>query len=53
MTQEAVKAATGKPRFSLAGVQLKLSVMKNAGKEGGITLPSAAPTAITSPSFRR
>jgi len=39
ITQEAVKAATGKARFSLAGVQLKLSVMKNAGKEGGITLP--------------
>ena len=28
----------GKARFSLAGVQMKLSVMKNAGKEGGITL---------------
>lgn len=27
-----------KARFSLAGVQMKLSVMKNAGKEGGITL---------------
>jgi serine/threonine-protein kinase HipA len=25
-------------RFSLAGVQMKLSVMKNTGKEGGITL---------------
>ena len=34
-----LKAASGKTRFSLAGVQLKLSVMKNAGKEGGITLP--------------
>jgi serine/threonine-protein kinase HipA len=29
----------GKARFSLAGVQMKLSVMKNAGKEAGITLP--------------
>jgi len=28
----------GKARFSLAGVQMKLSVMKNAGKEGGVTL---------------
>lgn len=28
-----------KARFSLSGVQLKLSVMKNAGKNGGITLP--------------
>lgn len=27
-----------KARFSLAGVQIKLSVMKNTGKEGGITL---------------
>lgn len=27
-----------KARFSLAGVQMKLSVMKNAGKEAGITL---------------
>lgn len=27
-----------KARFSLAGVQMKLSVMKNTGKEGGITL---------------
>src|SRR3546814_695221 len=27
-----------KARFSLAGVQMKLSVMKNIGKEGGITL---------------
>ena len=34
----AAKAAKGKARFSLAGVQMKLSVMKNAGKEGGITL---------------
>lgn len=31
----------GKPkaRFSLAGVQMKLSVMKNTGKGGGLTLP--------------
>lgn len=27
-----------KARFSLAGVQMKLSVVKNTGKEGGITL---------------
>lgn len=27
-----------KARFSLAGVQMKLSVMKNTGKKGGITL---------------
>lgn len=27
-----------KARFSLAGVQMKLSIMKNTGKEGGITL---------------
>lgn len=27
-----------KARFSLAGVQMKLSVMKNTGKEGGFTL---------------
>jgi serine/threonine-protein kinase HipA len=33
-----VKAATSKARFSLAGVQMKLSVMKNTGKKGGITL---------------
>ncbi|MDQ0323618.1 serine/threonine protein kinase HipA of HipAB toxin-antitoxin module [Pararhizobium capsulatum DSM 1112] len=26
-------------RFSLAGVQIKLSVMKNTGKGGGMTLP--------------
>ncbi len=32
-------ASNGKAQFSLAGVQMKLSVMKNAGKEGGITLP--------------
>ena len=32
-------ATERKARFSLAGVQMKLSVMKNAGKEGGITLP--------------
>jgi serine/threonine-protein kinase HipA len=28
-----------KARFSLAGVQMKLSVMKNTGKRGGLTLP--------------
>lgn len=31
-------AAGKKARFSLAGVQMKLSVMKNTGKQGGITL---------------
>lgn len=33
--------STDKPkaRFSLAGVQMKLSVMKNTGKGGGLTLP--------------
>jgi len=34
-----LKAVTGKARFSLAGVQLKLSVIKNAGKAGGFTIP--------------
>ncbi len=28
-----------KARFSLAGVQMKLSVMKNTGKGGGLTIP--------------
>ena len=34
-------ASKDKPRarFSLAGVQMKLSVMKNTGKGGGLTLP--------------
>lgn len=34
------ESSTGelKTRFSLAGVQMKLSVMKNAGKHGGLTL---------------
>ncbi|PRD43567.1 toxin HipA [Phyllobacterium phragmitis] len=31
--------STPKARFSLAGVQMKLSVMKNTGKGGGLTLP--------------
>ena len=31
--------AKPKARFSLAGVQMKLSVMKNTGKGGGLTLP--------------
>lgn len=35
-TEGAIKA-----RFSLAGVQMKLSVMKNTGKEAGLTLPIA------------
>lgn len=30
---------TPKARFSLAGVQMKLSVIKNTGKGGGLTLP--------------
>jgi len=30
---------TPKARFSLAGVQMKLSVIKNTGKRGGLTLP--------------
>jgi serine/threonine-protein kinase HipA len=38
-SEPAARAATSKARFSLAGVQMKLSVMKNTGKEGGITLP--------------
>jgi serine/threonine-protein kinase HipA len=33
-----VEVEKKKARFSLAGVQMKLSVMKNVGKEGGITL---------------
>lgn len=33
--------ASPKTRFSLAGVQMKLSVMKNTGKGGGLTLPMA------------
>lgn len=32
------KADSKAPRFSLAGVQMKLSVFKNSGKEGGLTL---------------
>lgn len=32
------KANPKAPRFSLAGVQMKLSVFKNDGKEGGLTL---------------
>jgi serine/threonine-protein kinase HipA len=32
-------AGATKARFSLAGVQMKLSVMKNTGREGGLTLP--------------
>ena len=38
VSERALKAA-GKARFSLAGVQMKLSVIKNTGKRGGITLP--------------
>jgi serine/threonine-protein kinase HipA len=32
-------ASKPKARFSLAGVQMKLSVIKNTGKGGGLTLP--------------
>ncbi|TCO08158.1 serine/threonine-protein kinase HipA [Camelimonas lactis] len=37
----ATAAVEGEPkaRFSLAGVQMKLSVMKNTGKGGGLTVP--------------
>lgn len=40
-TAVAEDTSTDKPkaRFSLAGVQMKLSVMKNTGKGGGLTLP--------------
>ncbi len=40
-TAVAEDASKDKPkaRFSLAGVQMKLSVMKNTGKGGGLTLP--------------
>ncbi len=40
-TAVAEDASPDKPkaRFSLAGVQMKLSVMKNTGKGGGLTLP--------------
>lgn len=34
-----VSSGGPKARFSLAGVQMKLSVMKNTGKGGGLTLP--------------
>src|SRR5690606_29853441 len=36
---EDVGKEKAKARFSLAGVQMKLSVMKNTGKGGGLTLP--------------
>jgi serine/threonine-protein kinase HipA len=36
---EDASADKPKARFSLAGVQMKLSVMKNTGKGGGLTLP--------------
>lgn len=38
---QAVSHDAPKARFSLAGVQMKLSVMKNTGKGGGLTLPLA------------
>lgn len=34
-----ISAPKPKARFSLAGVQMKLSVIKNMGKGGGLTLP--------------
>ena len=34
-----LSAPKPKARFSLAGVQMKLSVIKNTGKDGGLTLP--------------
>lgn len=34
-----IPASRPKARFSLAGVQMKLSVIKNTGKGGGLTLP--------------
>ncbi|WP_454702404.1 type II toxin-antitoxin system HipA family toxin [Agrobacterium burrii] len=36
---ESLFAPKPKARFSLAGVQMKLSVIKNTGKGGGLTLP--------------
>lgn len=36
---EGIPAPKPKARFSLAGVQMKLSVIKNTGKGGGLTLP--------------
>lgn len=38
-TATAVSPDKPKARFSLAGVQMKLSVMKNTGKGGGLTVP--------------
>ncbi|MFF2324323.1 type II toxin-antitoxin system HipA family toxin [Agrobacterium sp. NPDC058088] len=36
---EGLTASRPKARFSLAGVQMKLSVIKNTGKGGGLTIP--------------
>lgn len=36
---EVLSTARPKARFSLAGVQMKLSVIKNTGKGGGLTIP--------------
>ncbi|MET3616221.1 serine/threonine-protein kinase HipA [Rhizobium aquaticum] len=36
---DSLSAPKAKARFSLAGVQMKLSVIKNTGKGGGLTLP--------------
>ncbi|MBW6425879.1 type II toxin-antitoxin system HipA family toxin [Rhizobium sp. XQZ8] len=36
---DTLSAPKPKARFSLAGVQMKLSVIKNTGKGGGLTLP--------------
>ncbi|MHC4049233.1 type II toxin-antitoxin system HipA family toxin [Bradyrhizobium sp. 25ACV] len=38
LPSDGIPVPNRKARFSLAGVQMKLSVMKNTGKEGGITL---------------
>ncbi|TDX79636.1 serine/threonine-protein kinase HipA [Neorhizobium sp. R1-B] len=39
MRLDNLPASKPKARFSLAGVQMKLSVIKNTGKGGGLTLP--------------
>ncbi|WP_176086545.1 HipA domain-containing protein [Martelella sp. HB161492] len=39
MVRDPVATARPRARFSLAGVQMKLSVMKNTGKGGGLTVP--------------
>jgi len=46
-----ISAPKPKARFSLAGVQMKLSVIKNTGKGGGLTLPLGDEQGSYSPSF--